>query len=454
MAWNSSLLVLVAFLFTLFTSVTSSPFVNHAQAGNRFSVPLVHNLDSPRHGPSEVLRTLKKYRLEIPDGLQEVVDKHHAKMALLKATDDGKDGTGSIPAEAKDGDLLWLAPVSIGTPPQQLFVDLDTGSTDSWFFSTETQQGEVNGQTLWDPNVSSTSALIPNCSWSILYGDWSTSSGTCYTDTFMLGNISIPDMTIESATSVSAMFTATSYMSGLVGLAWPYLKQTIPPQKSLPEFLVNVLDKPVFTVDFRHNSSEGSFNFGYIDHKLHDGEIVYTDVDNSDGFWGVKNTAFGISGENLTYSFLSPKTVIVDTGTTLLFAPEAAVDTYFAKVPGANFSIEDYGYVVPCDAELPDFLWEISDEKGHVVKGAIPGTYFVYAHTSDELCFAGLQSISAFTGVQGIFGDIFLKSGFFVFDIKAKRFGAASKPLNVSDDADDTRRSTDMDKRDFETIFV
>ncbi|KAI1118126.1 aspartic peptidase domain-containing protein [Nemania sp. NC0429] len=452
MMWNMSPLALVALLFTLLASVVASPVVNNADVGNTFSIPLAHNVDRIRHGPSEMLRALKKYNLEIPNGLQDVVNKHHAKMALLAKPSNGS--TGSVPAKSKDGDLLWLAPVSIGTPPQELFVDLDTGSTDSWFFSTETEPGEVDGQTLWDPSQSSTSALIPDCSWSILYGDWSTSSGTCYTDTFALGNVSIPNMTIESATSVSSMFTSTSYMSGLVGLAWPFLKQTEPPQKALIEFLPEVLKKPVFTVDFRHNSSDGSFNFGYIDDKLHDSDIVYTNVDNSEGFWGVQNTAFGISGENLTYSFLSPKTVIIDTGTTLLFAPEASVDTYFAKVPGANFSMVEYGYVVPCDAKLPDFLWEISDEEGNTIKGAIPGDYFIYAHTTDELCYAGLQSISSFTGVQGIFGDIFLKSGFFVFDIKRKRFGAATKPLNMSNSKRDMVQNTDMDRKGFETVFI
>ncbi|KAJ2988530.1 hypothetical protein NUW58_g3924 [Xylaria curta] len=450
--WTSCPSALVAFLLTFLTNIIASPVVNTAHTGNKFSVPLVHNADRPRHGPSEILRTLKKHNLPIPSGLQEVVDKHHAKAALLAAPH--HDGTGSVSAESKDGDLLWLAPVSVGTPPQELFVDLDTGSTDSWFFSTETEDSEVNGQALWDPSKSSTSALIPGCSWSIIYGDWSTSSGTCYTDTFALGNLSIPNMTIESANSVSSMFTESSYMSGLVGLAWPDLKQTTPPQKALIEFLPDVLDKPVFTVDFRHNSSDGSFNFGYINHDLHDSEIVYTSVDTSEGFWGVRHTAFGISGENLTYSFLTPKTVIVDTGTTLLFAPEASVDTYFAKVPGSNFSEQEYGYVVPCDAELPDFLWELSDEAGNIVKGAIPGAYLIYAHSTDELCFAGLQSISAFTDVQGIFGDIFLKSGFFVFDIKGKRFGAASKPLDLSNGRKDMSQYANINKRDFKTIFI
>ncbi|KAI0432843.1 aspartic peptidase domain-containing protein [Xylaria sp. FL1042] len=452
MMWTVRPLVLVASLFAFLAAVVASPVTNNVNTGNTFSVPLIHNADKPVHGPSEILKTLRKYNLAIPHGLQEVVNKHHAKMALLAPPDD--DGTGSVPAKSKDGDLLWLAPVNVGTPPQELFVDLDTGSTDSWFFSTETKTSEVNGQKLWNPNKSSTSSLIQNCSWSILYGDWSTSSGTCYKDTFALGKLQIPNMTIESAESVSDMFTATPYMSGLVGLAWPQLKQTVPPQKALIEFLPEVLDEAVFTVDFRHNSSDGSFNFGYIDDQLHESDIEYTSVDTSDGFWSVKNTAFGISGENLTYSFLTPKSVIIDTGTTLLFAPESSVDTYFAKIPDANFSTDDYGYVVPCDAELPDFLWEISDETGNVVKGAVPGAYLIYAHTTDELCFAGLQSISSFTGVDGIFGDIFLKSGFFAFDIKGKRFGAASKPLNISNSKRDKSPSGSVDEGDVMTIYI
>ncbi|KAI1820552.1 aspartic peptidase domain-containing protein [Xylaria intraflava] len=450
--WTCSPLVLATFLFSPLVSTTASPAANAARSANTISIPLVHYADTPRHGPSEILRTLKKYKLEIPDGLQEVVDKHRARMALLAAPSDV--ATGSVPAKSKDGDLLWLAPVGVGTPPQKLYVDLDTGSTDSWFFSTETEKGEVNGQTLWDPKKSSTSASIQNCSWSILYGDWSTSSGSCYTDTLTLGNLTIPNMTIESAESVSDMFTATSYMSGIVGLAWEGLKQTTPPQKALIEFLSDMLTEPVFTVDVRHNSSDGTFNFGYIDDQLHNSDIVYTDIDNSNGFWAVQNTAFGISGDNLTYSFLTPKTVIMDTGTTLLFAPDASVNTYYSKVPGANFSEEDYGYVVPCNADLPDFLWEIADDAGNVAKGAVPGAYLIYAHTTDELCFAGLQSISALAGVEGIFGDIFLKSGFFVFDIKRKRLGAASKALNTSNNKRNVGQSANTHQGKLKTVFI
>ncbi|KAI0392501.1 aspartic peptidase domain-containing protein [Xylariaceae sp. FL0594] len=455
MMWTPILTFLVGFLSSVPALAGASTVADSVDItqGNTFSVPLSHNVNIARHGPSELLKTLKKYKQKIPEGLQEVVDKHHDRLSLLAMTDD--NGTGTVPADSREGDLLWLAPITIGTPPQKLFVDIDTGSTDSWFFSTETVKNDVNGQVLWDIKDSSTASLIKGCSWNILYGDWSTSSGTCYKDSFGLGNLTVPNMTIGSATDVSSMFTATSYMSGIVGLAWPKLRQTVPPQDSLIDLLPDVLDNPLFTVDFRHNSSKGSFNFGYIDETLHKSDIVYANVDTSEGYWTVKNTAFGVGKENLTYSFLSPKNMILDTGTTLLFGVQAAVDTYYSKVPGSKYSSSEYGYVVPCDAELPDFLWEITDDDGNVVTGGVPGAYLVYAHTTDELCYGGLQGLDPFSGgISGIFGDIFLKSGFFVFDIKGKRIGAASKTLNLSNGEDEAEVSLGTVRRDNKIAFI
>ncbi|KAI1496413.1 secreted aspartic proteinase precursor [Biscogniauxia marginata] len=424
----TNILVRLAFWVSLFTVATSSPILGKAATGKTLSIPLTHNADVPHHGPSEYYRTLKKFNFEIPERLQQIVDTHKAKTASNKAS------SGS--AVAHGGDLMWLTPVGIGTPAQTLNLDLDTGSTDTWVFSNDTAKKDVEGQIVWHAENSSTASLIEHCSWSIMYGDFSTSEGICYKDTFTLGDLVIPDMTIESATDVSDMFTAAHDMSGLVGLAWPALKQTTPPQKALIEFLSEVLSEPVFTVDFQHNST-GSFNFGFIDDSLHSDEIKYVDVDTSDGFWAVKATAFAIGGSDLEYSFSSPKNVIVDTGSTLMFAPTAAVDTYFDSVPGSNFSYEDYGYVVPCDAQLPDFVWEISDDNGNKVTGAVPGAYLVYAHSTDESCYAGLQAFGSVSGIQGIYGDIFLKSSFVVFDIGNKQLGAAPKKLNTSNDKRD-----------------
>ncbi|KXJ97188.1 aspartic peptidase domain-containing protein, partial [Microdochium bolleyi] len=328
------------------------------------------------------------------------------------------------------GDLLWLAPVEIGTPPQTLHLDLDTGSTDSWVFSTDTEPRNVKGQNLYHPGKSSTAELIDNCTWSIMYGDFSTSSGICYRDTFALGDIKIENMTIESATSASAMFTETSAMSGLVGLAWNYLAQTVPVQPCLMDFLPHVLKEPLFTVDFVHNGT-GSFNFGFIDKSLHEGPLEYVDVDTKKGFWTVYYHGFRIAGDGIKYEFAKPTPVIVDTGSTLLFAPESAVKKYYDAVPGGKWSYEQYAYTLPCDKTPPDYIVEISDAKGNKVETTIPGQYVIYAHIDDKVCFGGIQSLGSFSSLEGILGDVYLKSGFAVFDIGGKKFGMASKPLDT-----------------------
>ncbi|KAI1388696.1 acid protease [Hypoxylon trugodes] len=427
MAYFSSALAALAFYFSLFAVVTSSPALHpRGSKTNTFSVGVSHDADAPRHGPSDYLKILKKHKLNIPDGLQDVVDTHKTATKEKAAVADG--GSSSAPATSHDGDLVFMTPVSIGTPPQQLSLDLDTASSDTWVFSTDTDKKMVDGQTLWDPSKSSTSQSIKNCSWSMLYGDYSTSRGICYKDTLAFGDLSIPDMTIESATSVSEMFTESSYDSGIVGLAWPSIAETTPRQKTLLDLLPQVLSQPLFTVDLRHNSSDGSFNFGYINDQLHDSDIQYVNINNSEGFWGVTQSGFGIEGISTKYEFNEAREVIVDTGSTLLLAPDEAVKTYFDNVPGANYSYADLGFHLPCNSTPPDFIFEISDDAGGKIMGSIPGKYFIYALASEGMCYAGIQSSGYISGTPSIFGDVFLKSGFAVFDIGNERFGFASKP--------------------------
>ncbi|KAK7978262.1 secreted aspartic proteinase precursor [Apiospora saccharicola] len=436
MAGFTHVCLVAAMWLAIFSALVASVPVS---GGGTFSAPVASSLKRRGHVDPRVqyMRTLAKYNIPVPEKLKKIATRKMAKAAL--------SDNGGAQAVAEEDDMYFIAPVGIGSPPQVLYLDFDTGSSDSWVFSTDTAKGEVQGQSIWDPRKSSTAELVPNATWQIIYGDFSSSSGIVYKDTLTLGDFTINNMTIESAEDVSDTFSKEFKMSGLLGLAWPSIAQTTPPQDVLLDYLPQVLKTPLFTADLKHNSDKGSYNFGFIDHSLHGSEIQYVDVDNSEGFWGVQMTGYAISGQDVRYEFSTPKSVIIDTGTTLLYAPDSAVEDYFRAVPSANFSEDAYGYILPCNSTPPDFIWEIGDATGERVVGRVPGSYIAYQSLQDVIgedepsepwmegqCYAGLQSLGGFSSPEGILGDIWLKAGFSVFDVGNKKYGTAPKPLDAT----------------------
>lgn len=64
------------------------------------------------------------------------------------------------------------------------------------------------------------------------------------------------------------------------------------------------LDAPLFAVTLKHNAP-GSYDFGYIDNSKYTGKITYTDVDNSQGFWGFTADGYAIGNGQSTSSQIS-----------------------------------------------------------------------------------------------------------------------------------------------------
>lgn len=82
MAIFTRVLVAVAVCLSLLTTVISSPTLA-PRGGKTISLPLAHSADIPRHGPTEYLKTLKKYNITPPEGLQGLVDEHKASSKAI-----------------------------------------------------------------------------------------------------------------------------------------------------------------------------------------------------------------------------------------------------------------------------------------------------------------------------------------------------------------------------------
>lgn len=166
----------------------------------------------------------------------------------------------------------------------------------------------------------------------------------------------------------------------------------------------------------------GLYNFGFIDDTAYTGNITYTDVDSSAGYWMFTTSGFQIGDQAFNTTAVSG---IADTGTTLLMLPVEIVEAYYAQVNGSSYDATNSGYIFPCSVTPPDFT--IGIEGGRIV---VPGEYIRYSpiDSAGNSCYGGIQDDSDIG--FAIFGDIALKSAFVVFEGgDAPRLGWASKNL-------------------------
>lgn len=385
---------LVAFLSASLAAGTPVP----SPEPKSFELHQTRNANFKPNGAAALAKAYTKYGKAVPANIQAAAERGHAKQKRV---------SGSATANSISGDLEYTVGVKIGTPAQTLQLDFDTGSSDLWVFSSETPSSQSSGHHIYSPSKSSTSKKVSGATWSITYGDQSSSSGDVYTDTVTVGPLTVKSQAVESAKKVSAQFASGSN-DGLLGLAFSTLNTVKPTkQKTWFDNIKSTLDSDLFVADLRHNTA-GSYTFGAIPSAATN--IGYTALDKSQGFWGFSTTT--------DYGDASGS--IADTGTTLLLLPDDIVNSYYSNIQSAQFDNNEGGVVFDCSENPPDFNFSVG---GKTIR--IPGSYINYAPDNSGSCFGGIQSSSGI-GIN-IFGDIALKAAYVVFDDANNRLGWAQK---------------------------
>jgi hypothetical protein len=292
----------------------------------------------------------------------------------------------------------------------------------SWVLSTDTYPSQVEGQTLYKPNVSTTSKHLAGESWVIQYGDGSNASGIVYTDRVQVGNTFFATQAIESAINVSEDISDDTFSSGLLGAAFS-AANTVRPDKQTTYFdnIKSQLAKPVLTANLK-KGKPGNYNFGYINASEYTGNIQYAAINPQSPLWEISVSGYRV-GSNDTNYVARVWNAIADTGTSLLLAPDDIVNAYYKQVNGSNLD-PNYGMmVVPCNATLPDFAFGLG-----TYRGIIPGAYINYGKINKTTCFGGIQTSDG--APFAVLGDIALKAQFAVFDYGNNVVGFANKPTS------------------------
>ncbi|KAK5073180.1 hypothetical protein LTR64_000412 [Lithohypha guttulata] len=401
-------------------------------------IPIVRNSDYRLNGPKSYAYALIKYNLTPSQPGKFYRENAHSKL-MMKNTDGAH---AIVTADDVMNDSFYTCPVQVGTPPQTLDLNLDSGSSDLWFWSTKLDKrvqraGKANEVAIFDTAKSSTFKPVPSSTWKITYGDGSGASGVVGTDDIQIGDITVKGQAIELATEISSSFQNQT-SSGLLGLAWGDLNTVTPtPVKTPVENMIAQGSLPtdaqmwscyLGSVKDINDPDHGNswYLFGPYDKSVVEAsgqEIAWTLIDNTQGFWMFDSDAATINGQTLE---LPEGKAMADTGTTLMLCDDKFCQALYDAVDGARFDPQVGGWILPSDNidKRPELKVKVGADKYITIE-------------KEQLSWAELEDGSgmSFGSIQSngnapfaIFGDTFLQCCYAIFDVGNQRFGCVQRP--------------------------
>ncbi|EPS36483.1 hypothetical protein H072_10035 [Dactylellina haptotyla CBS 200.50] len=388
-----------------------------------FTVPVVHTPNTKRDPLSAMYQAYQRYGdgIEMPAALLEFAN----NLQSDGKTHQKRQDSASVAATPTSKDVEYWCPVQVGV--NTLNLNFDTGSNALWVFSSVTPADQRGSHNLYTPNGRSLKKL--GYTWSIGYADGSKAAGVVYMDKVQIGSATVTSQAVQAATSVSSKFVSKSGIDGLLGLGYSAFNN-VSPQRSGTWFAnaMSSLRSGVFTADLRPGAV-GAYTFGFIDPERYTGSITYQALHSSalsKGWWLIDaSKGYKVGTQQFTDTAGSSNGAVLDTGTTLLLMSDQVVKTYYSKVPSSQYVASRGGWVFPCSATLPDIQVPFGSSFA-----TIPGKYMNYVALDSQnvSCFGSLQSLgSQNTALPYIYGDIFFKANYVVFDMKNDKVGFATK---------------------------
>lgn len=300
---------------------------------------------------------------------------------------------------------------------------------------------------MYEPSKSTTFEEVDNSTFKITYGDSSYASGGVGKDDVSIGGIRVTEQSFGLPTDISQTFAEDTKSNGLLGLGFSSINTIKPePQKTFFENVASRLDEPLFTVRLLSNGI-GEYEFGTVDKSKYSGPMANVSVDSSNGFWQFNSAQYAI-GDGSFHPITQAPEAIADTGTSLMLVSPEVAEAYYKQVDGAIYANNANGYIFPCTSALPTLSVAIGNAYSATIPGSLmnwsevgtnttTGATGKFSHRelmsiSSDLtlllcsivCYGGVQSSGSSS--MAIYGDVFLKALFVVFDQRGPSLGFAA----------------------------
>jgi hypothetical protein len=307
--------------------------------------------------------------------------------------------------------------IEIGTPPQFFTTIMDTGSSNLWVPSTSCTDTACNGKNKYSSSASSTYKANGEPI-TIHYGTGSMKGTLCY-DTVSVGGLTVTQQEFAQATSLAAFFTGSAF-DGILGLAYQSISADNVPTWFDNAVQQNGIDSVFsFYLDSTSGSNSSVLTFGGYDTSYFTGTITYHDLylDLGD-YYMITFNGCKVGNTNInTNCGVSGCRAIVDSGTSYIVGPQAAISQILSTLNVKQ----------NCDgvSSLPAVSFSIGSNTY-----SIPNSIYVLRETAVGGSTVCVPGFSGSTSSDWIWGDVFIRAWYSVFDHSAKKVGFAQS-INV-----------------------
>lgn len=328
---------------------------------------------------------------------------------------------GVVPAATLASTLV--ASIGFGSPPQQLSILLDTGSTLFWVRSTKCRSSFCNGKPMFNSESSSSFQQGPSpggnsSSQTITYGDGTRINCTVSQDTVAFGDLKIVNQNICEATLIT---TSTAETDGIMGVGPPNGRT------SAADFMKTFNSQFSTTImSFWYNSdlhnvgadaTSGEITLGGLNPARYEASspIVWASISDDRRYWILPLTSLKNSTNDSIFP-ANPIPLIIDTGTTQNLLPNALAAQFNNQI-GAKMSAGGQ-YTMDCAGakKIQTFTFTFS---GNAVV-TLSGSELVFRAPSSSICYSIFQPSD---GSISIVGAWFLRNFYTVFDYQQARIG-------------------------------
>ncbi|ERF75846.1 hypothetical protein EPUS_01212 [Endocarpon pusillum Z07020] len=359
----------------------------------------------------------------------------------------------SVEVVIGNAQILYYVNVTIGTPPQPFSLQLDTGSSDIWVPSTEsdicTQSRRACQVGAFDSSASRTFVDLLRNAFQIQYVDGSQIQGDYFADTLSFGNsITLQNMTMGLATEATRGL-------GIMGIGYAAGESLA---MENPEAIYpNVIDELVLQGEISSrayslylndlDAENGNILFGGVDTNKYSGDLIALPVQNDSNSGSLTSftvafTSLSVvdgSGNNQLTRDSIAVPAILDSGTTNTYFPD---DLANAILEGVGVTTDEtFGNVVACEVgnEEATFVFAFGGQGGPTIN--VPLSQFVtplFTSNGNVPTFDDGSEACSF-GIYGagndpvLFGDTFLRSAYVVYDLENNQIALAQARFDVQD---------------------